>query len=90
MGCAAILAPKIRRPWRIAGKHACTSRVEPLGRGGRDIGCPSGVGEVDARASIADAMKPRGGERFVRREDPIGARAASPIGHSDLLEDRRR
>ena len=60
------------------------------GARGRDTGCPSGVGEVDAWASVTDAMKPRGGERFVRREDPIGAQAASPIGHSDLLEDRRR
>ena len=60
------------------------------GARGTDIGCPSGVGEVGTRASVADAMKPRGGERVVRREDPIGARAASPIGHSDLLEDRRR
>ena len=60
------------------------------GARGRDIGCPSGVGEVGTRASVADAMRPRGGERVVRREDPIGARTSSPIGHSDLLEDRRR
>ena len=70
------------------------ARVHFAGRApgarGRDIGCPSGVGEVGTRASVADAMRPRGGERVVRREDPIGARAASPIGHSDLLEDRRR
>ena len=34
VGRGAILVPKIQKTWRIAREHACTSRVEPPGRGG--------------------------------------------------------